>query len=123
MQRMTKKERWEAANVAFAEGRFGSLDQANDWLTLVEAAARKLHAIYVRQCNGYGPRHYAYPDRAEARDAKAETNERLFLKATFRDHGLGLYLNDDPRGNPVGILTPKTGKYNTMGGAECGWRL
>lgn len=125
MKRLNAKEMAQAVDIVLAEsnGTFRSREDAESWLVWVHKSARILHGIYTRQCNGYSPRQYAHPARAESRDAKSECREVEFLKESFRDRGLSLYLNGDPRGNPVGILTPKTGRYNTMGGAECGWRL
>lgn len=121
---MNRKELWAAASVAMEEGAaFASMDQAVSWILDVEREAKRLHRVYVRQCNGYSPREYAYPKRAEASDNRKADNSLGYLRETFKDHGLRLYLNTDPRGNPVGIHTPKSGRYNTMGGAECGWRL
>lgn len=125
MTPMTPDERWDAVKIVMDEASppFGSPDQAADWLAQVEHSARLLHRIYVRQCNGYSPRQYAYPERAEARDERDARRLETALRAMFEERALGLYLNADPRGNPVGIHTPRTGRYNTMGGAECGWRL
>ena len=87
--------------------------EAQQWLDAVERRARELHRRYVDKCN-----RPLTPDE-ESRIEQLEG----FMRETFKGMGLGLYLNEDPRGNPVGILTPKTGRYNTMGGRECGWRL
>ncbi len=35
--------------------------------------------------------------------------------------GVTLTLGGDPRGYTVKLMTPKSGKYNTWGGAEDGW--
>lgn len=35
--------------------------------------------------------------------------------------GVTLELGGDPRGYTVKLMTPKSGRYNTWGGAECGW--
>jgi hypothetical protein len=122
--KMTQRERREAVGVVMAEAsREISEARALEWLDGVEAAARTLHRVYVRRCNGYSGRDYAYPEQIRARDNRMADRELDYLRQVFGELGLGLYLNGDPRGNPVGILTPKTGKFNTWGGAEAGWRL
>lgn len=115
MERMTPKEFEDALAVvlAEAEGDYTTPSLARAWLEAVEPRARELHSRYTDQCN-----RPLRPDE-ESRIAQVEG----FMRDTFKRAGLGLYLNGDPRGNPVGILTPKTGRYNTMGGRECGWRL
>lgn len=113
MDRLTDREWREASVIAFDEGTFASIDQAATWVRQVEGYARELHGLYVRECNtGGGSRTSTRIDTLEGQ-----------LREAFKAHDLGLYLNGDPRGNPVGILTPKTGKSNTMGGASAGWRL
>ena len=114
MDYLTGKERAEVVEIIIAEGREGiTIREAEEWLEAVERRARELHRRYTDQCN-----RPLSPDE----ETRIETLEG-FMRGTFRHMGLGLYLNSDPRGNPVGILTPKTGKYNTMGGREDGWRL
>jgi hypothetical protein len=112
MQRSTPKERAEDIVVIMAEGEL-SFAEASRFRKVVLTAASELHRLYEKACNEplapYDERRTAYLE------------ERL--KTTFTAAGLGLYLNADPRGNPVGVLTPKTGRYNTMGGREAGWRL
>lgn len=113
MNHMTRDDIWQAASVAFAEGAFGSMDQAKTWVLRTLRDANELHRLHTKACN-------------EPLTSTDQTRVSAFerqIAADFKNHGLGLYLNRDPRGNPVGILTPKTGRYNTMGGAECGWRL
>lgn len=83
------------------------------WLVNIDTKARELHRLYEKACNEPLTR------RDEERTDELETA----IKAAFKALGLGLYLNGDPRGNPVGILTPKTGRFNTMGGSSVGWRL
>lgn len=121
MNRMTPAELNEAAGIVMAESRpgaFATPESARAWLrTTVEDRARRLHEFYVGMCSvDLGAK--GNECRLQlARDLEAE------LRSMFAERGLGLYLNPDPRGNPVGILTPATGRYNTMGGREAGWRL
>lgn len=91
--------------------------EAERFLATTHTLAKQLHALYESQCND---------DLGTVGNANRDSQVRALegrLRAHFRAAGLGLYLNGDPRGNPVGILTPKTGRYNTMGGHEAGWRL
>lgn len=113
MDKLTPSERFNAASIAFDEGAFGSMDQAASFISLAESHAKALHTLYTRECNR----------QLTERETTAIERHESALKHAFELHRVGLYLNTDPRGNPVGILTPKTGKYNTMGGAEAGWRL
>lgn len=121
MERMSRKERFTALEIINAEtdhfvmakGR----NPAGRWLSQVERIGAELHRLYEGECSvDLGTAGNA------TRRSRAESLERE-LRSLFAKAGLGLYLNSDPRGNPVGILTPKTGRYNTMGGAEDGWRL
>lgn len=114
MDKLTPKEVDEVAALVILEGREGIAPaEARSWVEAVEARARELHRRYADACN-----RPLRPDE-ESRIEQLEG----FMRCTFERMGLGLYLNGDPRGNPIGILTPKTGRYNTMGGRECGWRL
>lgn len=113
MNKLTHSERFQAARVAFDEGRFGSMDQAADWVCQAERLAAPLHDLYTIGCNR----------ELTAIERRAMTRYEVALADHFKHHNLGLYLNQDPRGNPVGIHTPETGKFNTLGGAEDGWRL
>jgi hypothetical protein len=114
MDKLTQAERAEAIEIIRAESDRGLTWEAADaFLSTVEARARRMHRLYETACN-------RQLNKAEARNL--EEMEGV-MRDDFRVHGLGLYMQGDPRGNPVGILTPKTGKYNTMGGRSDGWRL
>ena len=119
MDMLTAKERREALEVIRAESECIWTNQAamSVWLEDVESAARRLHKLYESACSD----DLGTEGNADRNGRIKELEERL--ERAFKLAGLGLYLNGDPRGNPVGILTPKTGKYNTWGGAEAGWRL
>jgi hypothetical protein len=99
--------------VIFGEAPHLSAVEALNFLETVRGLAERLYRSYEARCN----RSFT------GSDCDREANIEKAIKAHFDRARLGLYLNGDPRGNPVGILTPKTGKYNTMGGAEAGWRL
>jgi hypothetical protein len=118
MDRMTGKEREAAVAIIMAEtDAFPSKAAARRWLKAVEDMAIELHALYDSACStNLGPAGNA------TRASRTGSTERS-LKRMFAIAGLGLYLNGDSRGNPVGILTPKTDRFNTMGGREAGWRL
>lgn len=118
MDRMTTKERALTVEIVRAEtDAFPSKAAADRWVRSAERMAIDLHALYEGACStDLGPAGNA------TRQSRTQSLESS-LKSTFAKVGLGLYLNGDPRGNPVGIHTPKTGRYNTMGGAEAGWRL
>lgn len=115
MERMTFEERQEAVAVALAETTNPGVTHgaAELFIDAVERIAMRLHKLYEAECN----RPLTSGERADIDIAEQR------LRDMFSVHGLGLFLNSDPRGNPVGIKTPKTGRYNTMGGAEGGWRL
>lgn len=114
MDRLSKVERLRALSVILDEGAPDLTGEtAAKFLTAVETAAIHLHELYIKQCNE--------PMTAQQVGHIGDIEETL--RQAFAAYGLGLYLNRDPRGNPVGILTPKTGKFNTLGGREAGWRL
>jgi len=55
-------------------------------------------------------------DRA---DVKAEEKVRI----TLAPYGLAASIGGDPRGSQIHILTPRTGRANTLGGREAGWAV
>jgi hypothetical protein len=124
MVKGNSRERAEALAVFLAEAREGTTPAgASAALSKVYKLATTLHRLYTEQCNGYQTADGRWDEECTKRSEKQSEAIEAELRALFESHGLGLYLQSDPRGNPVGILTPRTGKYNTMGGAECGWRL
>jgi len=124
MQKMTPKERAQAVEIIMAEGRYGmTKTEAARYLATMTATGATLHRVYERQCNGHQKPNGDWDEAASNADDRLEEKLEARLREVFKVAGLGLYLNGDPRGNPVGILTPKTGRYNTMGGREDGWRL
>jgi len=114
MDRLTPDERVDALAIIRAESDRGlGLEAAEAFLQGVIGRAVRLHRLYETACNR----------DLNKREAREVEEIEAVLRDDFKAHGLGLYLNGDPRGNPVGILTPKTGRFNTMGGREDGWRL
>lgn len=111
-----KREHAEEVRVVLAECDL-TPREAERFLARAHTLGRQLHALYEGACS---------VDLGETGNANRDSRIRS-LEGQLRDHfraaGLGLYLNSDPRGNPVGILTPRSGRYNTMGGREAGWRL
>ena len=100
-----------------------SRTRAVEFVREAERLGARLHAIYERQCNGHQTWDFQWDEEAAKRDDRREETTEQRVRDLFARTGVGLYLQSDPRGNPIGILTPKTGRYNTMGGKECGWRL
>lgn len=127
MPRISKTERDNALALIFQEGHSAlTAADALGFLEDVLSLGRRLEAIYLRRCNGYGTAANNWDQNdpvARARDDVAAKSLREHIEARFEGVGLSLILNTDPRGSALGIATPKTGKYNGMGGHEDGWRL
>jgi hypothetical protein len=88
----------------------------------LEKIERSLSAINVRQCNGYCNERTGREDTATMnRDEKREESLQRKASEIARRIGLKLEFGGDPMGSAVRIITPRTGAYNSMGGAECGW--
>jgi hypothetical protein len=122
MQRLNKAERAQALEIIALEADCGPTAAVN-FLDAVLPKARELHRIYERQCNGHQTSSGQWDEKAANKDeAREDALERQLLQLGAK-MGLEVYTQGDPRGNPVGIRTPKTGKYNTWGGAEDGWRF
>jgi hypothetical protein len=99
--------------VLLAEHPTMTAGRAEAFLDQARVKAVALHRLYVAECNR----------ELTAREQERGAELELELARLFKAHGVGLYLNSDPRGAPVGFLTPNTRRFNTMGGAEAGWRL
>lgn len=97
--------------------------KAREIAVILRSAARRLHAIYERQCNGYAEA--GAPDGwdaiAEKRDEKREDAIISRVSACVAGTSLKVVAQGDPRGSALYVLTPKTGRYNGMGGREKGW--
>jgi len=106
--------------VIAAEGHL-TYKKAREVALILRSTARRLHVIYERQCNGY----HAAPDGwdaiAEKRDEKREDSIISRVTACIADTSLKVVAQGDPRGPALYVLTPKTGRYNGMGGREKGW--
>jgi hypothetical protein len=100
-----------------------SATEARTAVTTLKRIGKSLHRIYERQCNGHQTPAGNWDEEAAKKDDAREEKLEAQARALLDSYGIGLYLNADPRGNPIGILTPKSERYNTMGGRECGWRL
>lgn len=73
---------------------------------------------YTRVCSS---EHYC--KNLDAREAENDSRIAEVKRIIITDLGFaGLYVNSDPRGCPYGIIS-KSGRYNGMGGSECGWRF
>lgn len=74
-------------------------------------AARKLHAVSERQCNGYHEYEvsHGYDKRDENAEKKAET---IILAALIREN---VEFQGDPRGAPVIVRTAKNGEFRIWG--------
>lgn len=113
-----------------------------DAVTLIRLSA-SLRGIAERQCNGDAPKcqmclgdgqcgndaegyavdAYECPDcQGTGHDTRREKRLCVQVTETLKPYGLTWKHNTDPRGAAVGILFPD-GSYNTMGGAEEGWRI
>ena len=80
-----------------------------------ERCERALRAINERECNGY---------RCEA-DEDRDRKRVVRIEAKVADMAgqlrIEVHYNGDPRGSAVKIRTPKSGRFNSFGGAEDGW--
>ena len=126
-----KVERTEFLNVLMEESDASSTVTYGAWKLILRHAVTH-GKLAVAECNG--PEHLENPyywdnpkeyrrksdEWSEQRDKKeSQIEKRLFEIA--KSIGVRLELGGDPRGYTVKLMTPKTEKYNTWGGAECGW--
>lgn len=87
-----------------------------------EKIERALRAINERECNGYmNERTWKEDEAAKLRDERREVKLRDKATALAKRLGLKIHFNGDPRGAAIKIHTPRTGAYNSFGGAEDGW--
>lgn len=96
----------------------------------LESLQGRLRAIAERQCNGYSYGYHGAPfyskesaEEAELRDDRNEEKLRASALALLEPYGAQVHFNRDPRGSAIKLQTPKSGRYNTMGGAETGWAV
>lgn len=57
------------------------------------------------------------------KDERADDRNDARILALADRFGVKVQIGGDPRGHVVHLMTPKTGRYNTWGGAESGWGL
>ncbi len=75
--------------------------------------ARKSADLALKYCNGPWN---DFDQRADdANDDKIRQLARVF--------GVNIQIDGDPRGLTLKLKTPKTGRYNTLGGRETGWGI
>lgn len=125
-------KRAPAAGLPLAEAEFTAAQfiQATADAAKLESLQGRLRNYAERQCNGYsgGYRGAAYPtqamaDEAEARDEAQAEKLRGKALAILSPYGVKAHFNRDPRGSAIKLATPKSGQYNTFGGAETGWAV
>ena len=73
--------------------------------------ARRLSRLAVADCN----------DGLTDKQKRLEVRTSAALAALGEELGVTFTLSGDPRGYVVKMDTPLTGRFNTFGGAECGW--
>ena len=78
----------------------------------ISRAARAVDNHAVAVCNW--PEISVHVAKARDRAVKVLREAERALKIKFS-------VNGDPRGHVVKLKTPKSGRYNTFGGAEVGW--
>jgi hypothetical protein len=101
--------------------RLAVLNAVEDTVTF-ERIERALRAIFTRQCNGYVHERTGREDEAgKLRDERREAKLRAEAEELAKRIGLSIHFNGDPRGAAIKIHTPRTGAYNSFGGAEDGW--
>jgi len=101
--------------------RLAVLNAVEDTVTF-ERIERALRAIFTRQCNGYCNERTGREDEvAKVRDERREAKLRAKAEELAKRIGLSIHFNGDPRGAAIKIHTPRTGAYNSFGGAEDGW--
>lgn len=111
---------WRPENGAFTPADFVAACNA---VAELEALQRQLRAIGVRQCNGYQAPGGGWDEVAADRDEKREARLQVKALEIAKPYGVGLKFGGDPRGSALRIMTPKTGRANTWGGAADGWAL
>lgn len=114
----------EFLEVLWAESRFGeqtktftefaSTKECSEFHSLAMSLmkrARICNRLAIKQCN---------VGLTEAEQARDERNDDAIVDLANL-LGIGLSIQGDPRGCTVKVRTPKTGRSNTLGGAEVGW--
>ena len=99
---------------------------------LILRHAKSYQRIQTMACNGpqhlQTPYYWERPKLARIKEdewdtwmEKREKQLESRLHALAAEIGVTLSLGGDPRGFTVKLMTPKSGKYNSWGGAEDGW--
>jgi hypothetical protein len=107
----------QACEVFAAEAGVELTQTIRTFVAALQTMSTTLQRVYERACNGY---------RSDVvRGVDAHTEKLVLARAEqgLRAFGMTMYVNSDPRGRALGFHTPKTGRYNTMGGREDGWRV
>jgi len=89
----------------------------------LESFQRQLRAVNERQCNGYTNGRGDWDQETEDRDIRRADRVELQARELAARYGVAVSVQGDPRGSALHIKTPKTQRYNTLGGAESGWAL
>jgi hypothetical protein len=87
----------------------------------VRSIAHRLQRIAERQCNGHQTYDGKWDEVAAKKDEEREAKLEEKLKTFEANHGLSFHTQGDPRGYVVKLHTPKSERYNTMGGKSEGW--
>lgn len=110
----------EFALVFAAEARVASRDPMIDKpeqiairIGQLRKLAVQLESLNLAACNT------GLTDRQEKRKNTTQND----LKAICAEYGIGAVTQGDPRGAAFGILCKHTGKYNSLGGLESGFRM
>lgn len=90
-----------------------SLSRLSQDIERLRKLAQELERLNLNACN-YG---------LSARQETRAENVRANLNEICAVHGIQAITQGDPRGAAFGIICPKTGRYNSWGGAESGFRL
>jgi hypothetical protein len=92
------------------------VDAALEAVATLARIGAELSRMAVRSCSEpMSEAQKADAARREERLAKRAAQAVALFRVRLRVGG------DDDRGAQLFLTTPKTGKYNTLGGRECGW--
>lgn len=83
----------------------------------LESIERSLRRMAVYACN--------FPLTEERLAAEDRRASQLFKRVDvlLRPWSVGARFGGDVRGSQIHLLTPKSGRYNTLGGNETGWAV
>ena len=106
-------ERAQAFEVIRAESEHPEKVTKTACLELFRAVKRS-HRFAERRCSDE-----SWSDKDERADDRLDEH----INAIAARLGVRVTIGGDPRGHVVHLMTPKTGRYNTFGGADVGWGL